>query len=96
MQFVRVFVFHFGFATVLKAKGLTSLLIPVGLAAYNFYKQATLPNFALPAGAAWMSAAVMPLFFYSAYLGGKLVYEYGVGVQRQGQGPEIAKMQKEQ
>ncbi|KAK9900223.1 hypothetical protein P389DRAFT_187284 [Cystobasidium minutum MCA 4210] len=67
-----------------------------GLAAYNFYKQATLPNFALPAGAAWMSAAVMPLFFYSAYLGGKLVYEYGVGVQRQGQGPEIAKMQKEQ
>ena len=25
----------------------------------------------------------------AAYLGGKLVYEYGVGVQRQGHGKEI-------
>lgn len=40
-----------------------------------------------------MSAAVLPLFFYSAYLGGKLVYEFGVGVQRQGEAAEIPKKQ---
>jgi hypothetical protein len=33
-------------------------------------------------------------FPYSAYLGGSLVYEYAVGVQRQGEGPEIAKKQQ--
>lgn len=41
--------------------------------------------------------SAIPLFLYSAYLGGSLVYEYGVGVQRQGEAAEIKdKQEKEQ
>jgi hypothetical protein len=68
----------------------------VGVALWNFYKQAKSPTFAIPSANAWVSAGMLPLFFYSAYLGGSLIYEYGVGVQRQGEGPEIAKKQKAQ
>jgi uncharacterized membrane protein len=49
-------------------------------------KSATL---ALPQFNAGLSAVAIPIFLYSAYLGGSLVYEYGVGVQRQGHAKEI-------
>lgn len=43
------------------------------------------------------SRSALPLFVYSAYLGGSLVYEYGVGIMRQGEGAEIKeKQEKEQ
>lgn len=36
-----------------------------------------------------LSALTLPGLFYSAYLGGSLVYEHGVGVMRQGSGKQI-------
>lgn len=47
--------------------------VTVGIAAYNFYKRATSSDLALPRRNAYLSAAVLPLFMYSAYLGGALV-----------------------
>lgn len=40
--------------------------------------------------------SAIPLFLYSAYLGGSLVYEYGVGVMRQGEAAEIKKRQEKE
>jgi len=68
----------------------------VGVAAYNFYKRATNANLALPRFNGYLSAAVLPLLMYSAYLGGALVYEMGVGVMRQGEGLEYKKLQEKQ
>lgn len=51
----------------------------VGVAVYNFYKRATSVDLALPRFNGYLSAAVLPLLMYSAYLGGALVYEMGVG-----------------
>ncbi|EON67570.1 hypothetical protein W97_06938 [Coniosporium apollinis CBS 100218] len=36
-----------------------------------------------------MSAAALPMLFFSAYLGGAMVYKYGVGVQRMGEAKRI-------
>lgn len=66
----------------------------VGIAAYNVYKRATSPTLALPKTNAYLAAAILPLFAYSLYLGGALVYEMGVGVMRQGKGVEYKKMQE--
>ena len=66
----------------------------VGIASWNFYKRATSPDLALPKLNAYASAAVLPLFLYSAYLGGSLVYEYAVGVMRQGESVKIKQMQE--
>merc|ERR1712093_728259 len=68
----------------------------VGVAAYNFYKRAPNANLALPRFNGYLSAAVLPLLMYSAYLGGALVYEMGVGVMRQGEGLEYKKLQEKQ
>ena len=38
-----------------------------------------------------MSGVMLLLTFYAAYLGGGLVYEQGVGVQRMGKGADIKK-----
>ncbi|GAA5909041.1 hypothetical protein JCM6882_004976, partial [Rhodosporidiobolus microsporus] len=43
-----------------------------------------------------LAALALPLFFYSAYLGGSLVYEYGVGVQRQGEGKEVKEREEKE
>jgi len=56
----------------------------VGLATYNWYRGWKYPTTALPKFSFYANAAALPLLLYSAYLGGKLVYEYGVGVKRQG------------
>ena len=64
------------------------------MAVYNFYKRAKSPILALPKTNAWLSAAVLPLLLYSAYLGGALVYEMGVGIMRQGEGLEYKAMQE--
>jgi len=53
--------------------------ITVGIAVWNFIQRAKSPELALPKTNAMFSAAVLPLFLYSAALGGALVYEYGVG-----------------
>ncbi|TKA71773.1 hypothetical protein B0A49_06097 [Cryomyces minteri] len=36
-----------------------------------------------------LSALTLPALLFSAFLGGKMVYEYGVGVQRQGEAKKI-------
>lgn len=68
----------------------------VGIAAYNWWTRRSLPNLGLPRFNAYLSAAAIPIFLYSAYLGGSLVYEYGVGVQRQGKAVEIKERQKKE
>lgn len=68
----------------------------VALSAYNVYKRATSPTLSLPKTNAYLAAAILPIFGYSLYLGGALVYEMGVGVMRQGQGVEYKKMQDQQ
>ncbi|GAA6055919.1 hypothetical protein JCM3770_002360 [Rhodotorula araucariae] len=70
--------------------------IVLGIAAYNWWVRRQSSQLILPQTNALLSAAAIPLFLYSAYLGGSLVYEYGVGVQRQGEAAEIkAKAEKE-
>ena len=66
----------------------------VALAGYNVYKRATSPTLALPKLNGYLALAVLPLFMYSAYLGGALVYEMGVGVFRQGKAVEYKQMQE--
>nr|XP_031859241.1 uncharacterized protein CI109_005269 [Kwoniella shandongensis]KAA5526313.1 hypothetical protein CI109_005269 [Kwoniella shandongensis] len=63
--------------------------IVVGLAAWNWYRGYAYPNQPLPRINILLGAIAIPGLFYSAMLGGKLVYEYAVGVQRQGAGKQI-------
>ncbi|KAL7424592.1 hypothetical protein Q5752_000276 [Cryptotrichosporon argae] len=59
------------------------------LATVNWWIGRKSVGYALPRTNVVLSALALPALGYSAYLGGKLVYEYGVGVQRQGSGKEI-------
>jgi hypothetical protein len=45
--------------------------VVVGIAAWNWWVRRNSPTLALPRLNAFASAAALPLFFYSAYLGGK-------------------------
>ncbi|KAI9638655.1 uncharacterized protein MKK02DRAFT_32052 [Dioszegia hungarica] len=63
----------------------------VALAGYNWYRGAYYPSQALPKWVIYGNALALPALLYSAYLGGKLVYEYAMGVQRQGAGLDIKK-----
>ncbi|GAA5859711.1 hypothetical protein JCM8547_006994 [Rhodosporidiobolus lusitaniae] len=63
--------------------------IVLGIAGYNWWVRRKSADLILPRTNALLAAIALPLFFYSAYLGGSLVYEYGVGVQRQGEAAEI-------
>jgi uncharacterized membrane protein len=65
--------------------------VAVGIAVYHWLMER---NHALqdyrPAGhQILLSGAALGLTMYAAYLGGGLVYEHGVGVQRMGTGKEI-------
>ncbi|BGP54883.1 hypothetical protein JCM8202_003392 [Rhodotorula sphaerocarpa] len=69
----------------------------LGIAAFNWWVRRQDKDLILPPLNACLSACALPLFVYSAYLGGSLVYEYGVGIMRQGEGAEIKdRQQKEQ
>ncbi|GAA6058870.1 hypothetical protein JCM10212_002814 [Sporobolomyces blumeae] len=69
--------------------------VVVGVAAWNWWVRRKAPALTLPRTNAIAAGIALPLSFYSAYLGGELVYEYGMGVQRQGASPEVKdKMQK--
>ncbi|POY73740.1 hypothetical protein BMF94_3278 [Rhodotorula taiwanensis] len=69
----------------------------LGIATYNWWVRRQSKDLILPPLNACLSALAIPIFIYSAYLGGSLVYEYGVGVMRQGEGADIKRRQdKEQ
>ncbi|GAA5986052.1 hypothetical protein JCM11641_005539 [Rhodosporidiobolus odoratus] len=70
--------------------------IVLGVAAYNWWVRRQSSSLTLPNFNALLSAVAVPLFFYSAYLGASLVYEYGVGVQRQGEAAEIKEKQEKE
>ncbi|TNY18831.1 hypothetical protein DMC30DRAFT_418489 [Rhodotorula diobovata] len=70
--------------------------IVLGIAFWNWWVRRQSKDLILPYSNALLSAAAIPLFLYSAYLGGSLVYEYGVGVQRQGEAAEIKETQEKE
>ncbi|BGP15408.1 hypothetical protein JCM10213_005092 [Rhodosporidiobolus nylandii] len=61
----------------------------IGVATYNWWTRRKSADLILPRSNALLAAIALPVFFYSAYLGASLVYEYGVGVQRQGEAAEV-------
>jgi len=65
--------------------------IAVGAAVYNWIMERNHPlQDYRPAGhQVLLSGVALGLTFYAAYLGGGLVYEHGVGVQRMGLGKEL-------
>ncbi|WRT64421.1 uncharacterized protein IL334_001353 [Kwoniella shivajii] len=68
----------------------------VALAGYNWYRGYYYPGEPLPTTTTVLNAIALPALLYSAMLGGRLVYEYAMGIQRQGSGKEVKKeMQKE-
>ncbi|GJN89537.1 hypothetical protein Rhopal_002524-T1 [Rhodotorula paludigena] len=70
--------------------------IVLGIAGYNWWVRRKSSDLILPTTNALLSALAIPLFLYSAYLGGSLVYKYGVGVQRQGVAREIGEKEQKQ
>jgi len=71
--------------------GLNDLV--VGGAVFNWLLERNAPDFR-PAGyQVAMSGVALAVQMYAAYLGGDLIYTYGVGVQRQGEGAEKKKQQ---
>jgi len=52
----------------------------------NWLLERNVPDFRPGGGQVIMSAVLMAVQIYAAYLGGDLIYTHGVGVQRQGEG----------
>ncbi|KAE9374036.1 hypothetical protein N431DRAFT_404522 [Stipitochalara longipes BDJ] len=68
--------------TVMHA-GLNDLV--VAGAVYNWLQERNVPDFRPAGHQIVMSAALMAVQMYAAYLGGDLIYAHGVGVQRMGE-----------
>jgi len=60
---------------------------------FNWWSRRSVPGYEPSSTNVWISALVLPTVMFSAYLGGSLVYEYGVGVQRQGVATKIKEKQ---
>ncbi|GAA5977684.1 hypothetical protein JCM5350_002319 [Sporobolomyces pararoseus] len=67
--------------------GINSAVLGLGL--WNWWVRRTDRDLVLPQVNAWFSLFALPALFYSASLGGELVYKYGMGVKRQGSAKEI-------
>ncbi|GAA5884390.1 hypothetical protein JCM16303_003665 [Sporobolomyces ruberrimus] len=61
----------------------------LGLGLWNWWVRRVDRDLVLPQVNAWFSLAALPALFYSASLGGELVYKYGMGVKRQGSAKQI-------
>ncbi|GAA5957481.1 hypothetical protein JCM21900_002680 [Sporobolomyces salmonicolor] len=70
--------------------------IVMGVAAYNWWVRRVDRDLNLPLFNATLSALTLPLFLYSAHLGGMLVYKYGTGVMRGKEGREIKKKENKE
>ncbi|GAA5864465.1 hypothetical protein JCM1840_000509 [Sporobolomyces johnsonii] len=70
--------------------------VVMAVAAYNWWIRRVDRDLALPLFNATLSTLALPLFFYSAHLGGSLVYKYGMGVQKDGEGREIKKKENKE
>jgi hypothetical protein len=74
---------------------LSAAYVPPVAALFQLIVSVVLPE-ALADESVARAYRAIPLFLYSAYLGGSLVYEYGVGVMRQGEAAEIKKRQEKE
>ncbi|GAA5904665.1 DUF2231 domain-containing protein [Sporobolomyces salmoneus] len=72
---------------VLRHAGINSAVL--GLGVWNWWVRRTDRDLVLPQMNAWFSLFALPAIFYSASLGGELVYKYGMGVKRQGSAKQI-------
>jgi len=63
--------------------------IAVAAAGYNWWTRSTAVGYAPSSANVLVSAALFGGVLTSAYLGGKMVYEYGVGVTRPGEGKRL-------
>ncbi|GAA6023949.1 hypothetical protein JCM11491_000301 [Sporobolomyces phaffii] len=61
----------------------------LGLGVWNWWVRRVDRDLVLPQVNAWFSLFALPALFYSASLGGELVYKYGTGVKRQGSAKAI-------
>ncbi|GAA5937208.1 DUF2231 domain-containing protein [Sporobolomyces koalae] len=73
--------------------GLNTVALLVGF--WNWRVRRVDRDLILPPMNAWASALTLPAIFYSASLGGELVYKYGVGVKRQGSAKQVVERQKQ-
>lgn len=65
--------------------------ISLAISVYNWYTRRNVPDF-MPSNANMLlSALALPGLMLSGYLGGAMVYKYGVGVMRQGEAARIKK-----
>jgi len=55
-------------------------------AVYNWLKERNVPDYTPAGHQIAMSAVLMAIQMYAAFLGGDLIYKHGVGVQRMGEG----------
>jgi uncharacterized membrane protein len=63
--------------------------IAVAGAIYNWWSKSKVDGYVVSDTNTLISSVLLGGVIYSAYLGGSLVYKYGVGVQRQGDGKAI-------
>lgn len=63
--------------------------VAVAGAFYNYWTRSTVEGFMTSGVNALISSVMLGGVICSAYLGGSLIYKYGVGVQRQGDGKVI-------
>ena len=70
--------------------------IAIFAAGYNWWTRRNAPMYVPDNVNVLLSAGCLPLLLLSAYLGGSLIYEYGVGVQRQGSAKRIKEEGKHQ
>jgi uncharacterized membrane protein len=59
------------------------------VAVWNWYSRRSVPGYAPSALNVILSTAMIPTLLFSAFLGGSMVYKYGVGVQRMGEAADI-------
>lgn len=71
---------------------INSVVLGVGL--WNWWVRRVDRDLVLPQANAWFSTFALPALFFSASLGGELVYKYGMGVKRQGSAKDIKAREK--
>ena len=63
--------------------------IALAASAFNWWTRRNRPGLEPSGLNVLLSAAMLPALMFSAYLGGSMVYKYGVGVQRMGEGAKV-------
>ncbi len=56
---------------------------------YNWWTRRNVPGFRPSGTNVLVSAVMLPSLMFSAYLGASMIYKYGIGVMRMGEGQRI-------